>query len=178
VADYLLDTMILRYWYDSGCQENASVVSYVHAARRPDPQTQYISRLFVSTVTIGEIEFGHRVIPALNPAEQAKYMSFVRQEFPEPLPVTRHVGEYYGILKAWLFNNCSPKSMRTKAKRYRELVDPTSGEALEVQENDVWIAAQAMTHRLVLVTHDSRGNFGKLLKQFAGDLDVQDWAKL
>jgi len=61
VPDYLLDTNILRYWYDTTCAENVSVVSRVNAARQPDPQTNYVSRLFVSIVTLGEIDYGHRV---------------------------------------------------------------------------------------------------------------------
>ena len=169
--------MILRYWYDSRCQkEHPNVLAHVQAACQPDPQSQHVSRLYISTVTLGEIEFGHRVTRTPNATEQAKSWAFVHQIGLVPLDVTRHVGEYYGELKAWLFNNCFDKSLRTRAKRFRQLVDPISGEDLHVQENDVWIAAQAMTHNLVLVTHDSHGNFGKLLKAFSAKLDVQDWS--
>mgnify|MGYP001233646403 CR=1 FL=1 len=88
-----------------------------------------------------------------------------------------HVGESYGELKAWLFNTCSPKTMRTRAGRLSQLFDPVTAEALGADENDLWITAQAMTHNMVLVTHDSRGNFGKVLCQFAGVLHPEDWAK-
>lgn len=176
MADYLLDTMILRYWYDTRCPENAKVLAHVRAVRQPDSQTQYVSRLYISAITIGEIEYGHHAVPVPNSAQQAKYSAFVRQDGLVPLEVTRHVGEPYGRLKAWLFDNCSPRTMRTKARRFRELVYPTSAEKLGAQENDVWIAAQAMTHNLVLVTHDRRGNFGKLLREFINELHVQDWA--
>jgi predicted nucleic acid-binding protein len=168
--------MMLRYWYDTRCAEHANVMAHVEAARQADPESHYISRFFISAITIGEIEFGHRAVSTPNLVEQAKYLAFLRQESLVPLEVTRHVGEHYGKLKAWLFNTCSPRSMRTKATRFRQLVDPISGEELGVQENDVWIAAQAMTHNFVLVTHDTRGNFGRLLKQFASQLNVRDWA--
>ncbi len=56
MADYLLDTNILRYWYDTACGEHVKVAGWVNAARQPDPQTNYVSRLFVSVVTLGEIE--------------------------------------------------------------------------------------------------------------------------
>ena len=175
MPDYLLDTNILRYWYDTRCDEHANVVRSVQAARRPDPQTGYISRLFISVVTLGEIEFGHRVTATPDVRKRAEYMAFVREQCPERLEIVTHVGERYGQLKAWLFENCPPPG----AERLRQLVHPITAEELGADENDLWIAAQAITFRLVLVTHDSRGSFGELLHHFKttlGILDVDDWA--
>jgi predicted nucleic acid-binding protein len=90
--------------------------------------------------------------------------------------MTSHVAEQYGDLKAWLFNNCGPKPKKSKAKRAEELVDPITGFELGIDENDLWIAAQAKTHNLVLVTNDFKGNFGKVLIQFAATLKVENWA--
>ncbi len=176
MADFLLDTNILRYWYDTACAEHAKVVARVNAARQPDPQINYVSRLFVSVVTLGEIEYGHRVTRTPDPAKQAAYTKFVQGQCPDALEMTKHVAEQYGELRAWLFNNCGPKVKKSKVKRAEELVNPTTGKELGIDENDIWIAAQAKTHNLVLVTHDSRGNFGKVLTQFAPSLTVEDWA--
>ena len=63
-----------------------------------------------------------------------------------------------------------------RTERAEELLNPATGKELGIDENDIWIAAQALTHNLLLVTHDSRGNFGKVLGQFAPDLKVEDWA--
>jgi predicted nucleic acid-binding protein len=175
--DYLLDTNILRYWYDAGCPENSKVAARVQAIRQADPQTHYASRVFISAVTVGEIEFGHRVNPTPDVAKQSEYLVFVREECPERLEITEHVGEHYGQLKGWLFERFSPKGKRAKANRPEELINPTTGRELGVDENDIWIAAQAMTFNLVLVTHDSRGHFGDLLNQFGGRLRVVDWAR-
>jgi len=177
VSDYLLDTNILRYWYDDNYSEHEKVLARVQAVSTPDPDTQYVPRLFVSVVTMGEIEYGHRYTEKPSISEQSKYLAFVREQCPEPLEVVTHVTEYYGMLKAWLMNNFSPRTMRGKAARLRQLVDPTTTEKLGVQENDVWIAAQAMTFNLVLVTHDHRGNFGKLQRKFEPELQVEDWAE-
>src|SRR5262249_43173677 len=133
-------------------------------------------RLFVSIVTLGEIEYGHCVAHAPDPVKQAEYSKFVHQQCPEPFELTKHVVGQYGEMRAWLFNNCGPTAKRSKAKRAEELVNPTTGKELAIDENDIWIAAQAMTHNLVLVTHDSRGNFGKVLTQFSPALTVEDWA--
>jgi len=148
----------------------------VNAARKPDPIVQYVPRLYVSVVTLGEIEYGHRVAPAPDTTRQAEYARFLREQFPEMLALIDDVAEQYGELRAWLFNNCGPKVKKAKIKRAEELVNPTTGRELGIDENDIWIAAQAKTHNFVLVTHDSNGNFGKLLKQFAPVLKIEDWA--
>ena len=177
MSDYLLDTNILRYWYDDRCSQHAKVLARVQTVCQPDPETQYVPRLFVSVVTMGEIEYGHRYAKRPNVSEQAKYQTFVRQQCPEPLEIITHAAESYGEMKAWLMNSFSPKTMRTRAARLKQLIDPATTEELGVQENDVWIATQAMTFNLVLVTHDHKGNFGKLQKKFAPELQVEDWAR-
>lgn len=183
MQDYLLDTNIIAYWFDTARPEHAKVVARVTAARQPDPITSYISRLYISVITLGEIEYGARAAHVPDPAKQAHYEAmdaaksrFVREQCPIALEITEHVAEQYGELKAWLFNNCGSNAKKSKAKRAEELVNPTTGKELGIDENDIWIAAQAVTHNLVLVTHDSRGNFGIVLHQFAPVLTVEDWA--
>lgn len=144
-------------------------------ARTPDPQSGYISRLFISVVTLGEIEYGHRVVLTPDVAKQTAFSTFISQQCPQPLELNAHVTEQYGELRAWLFNNFSPRTRRSRARRIEELVAPVTARELGVQENDLWIAAQAMTHNLTLVTHDSRGNFAKLLAAFKATLRVEDW---
>lgn len=176
MADYLLDTNIVAYWYNPSKLEHTKVMNRIDALKQPEPMTKYVPRLYVSVVTLGEIEYGHRVAPAPDTAKQAEYARFVREQCPEVLEMTGDVAEQYGELRAWLFNNCGPKAKKTKVKRAEELVNPTTGKELGVDENDIWIAAQAKTYNFVLVTHDSRGNFGRVLKQFAPLLAVEDWA--
>ena len=167
MADFLLDTNILSYWYDTKCHEHARVVARVNAAlqptRRPTTCLAYLS----PSSRLAKLSTGTRVAHAPDPAKQAAYAKFVREQCPVALEMTKHVAEQYGEMRAWLFNNCGPNAKKSKAKRAEELVNPTTGKELGIDENDIWIAAQAKTHNLVLVTHDSRGNFGKILKQFA-----------
>lgn len=177
MPDYLLDTNILSYWYDTRRPEHAKVIAHVVALRQADPQTEYIPRLFISVVTLGEIEQGHRSATTPNASAQSEYMTFVREQCLEPLEITKHVAVPYGELKAWLFNKFSDKKKRTKAERAKQLVDPASARELQADENDIWIAAQAINLNLVLVTHDTRGPFGELQRQFAARLRVEDWTQ-
>jgi len=100
MANYLLDTNILSFWYDQHRDQHASVLDRIQAVRRPDPETGYVPRLYVSVVTIGEIEYGHRVSPTPDCPAQSQYMSFLREQCPEHIEITEHVGENYGELKA------------------------------------------------------------------------------
>lgn len=176
MPDYLLDTNILSYWYNTNCAEHGRVAARANVSRQADPQSNYVSRLFISIITLGEIEYGHRVDHQPDAAKQAAYAKFVREQCPIALELSSHVAEQYGEMRAWLFNNCGPKAKKSNARRAEELVNPTTGKELGIDENDIWIAAHAKTHNLVLVTHDSRGNFGKVLKQFSATLAVEDWA--
>lgn len=177
MPDYLLDTNIVSYWYDSSRPEHLKVLAHVKAVRQPDPQTQYIPRLFISVITLGEIEQGHRSAQTPNASVQSEYMTFVREQCPEPLEITTHVSDPYGQLKAWLFNKFSDKKKRTRTERAKQIVDPMPARELGADENDIWIAAQAMTLNLVLVTHDTDGHFGELQRQFATTLRVEDWTQ-
>jgi tRNA(fMet)-specific endonuclease VapC len=176
VADYLLDTNILSYWYETSRPEHVKVLDRVDAVKLPDPVTKYVPRLYVSIITLGEIAYGHRVAPAPDTAKQAEFTRFVREQVPQVLEIVADVAEHYGELRAWLFENCGPSVKKSKAKRAEELVNPTTGKELGIDENDIWIAAQAKTHNFVLVTHDARGNFNQVLKQFAPALTIEDWA--
>lgn len=177
MADYLLDTNILRYWYDKRCQEHSRVLTHVHSVRQPEPTTLYVPLMFLSAITLGEMEFGHRANPSGDGSSRTDYIRFVTEQCPEVLEIDRHVCACYGELRAWLFDNCAPKGLRRKVRRPEQLVDPVTARELAVDENDIWIAAHAMTLKLVLVTNDSRGNFGKLLRQFQNDIVVQYWAR-
>jgi len=177
VTDYLLDTNHLAYWYDQNRREHEKVVGRIQALRQGGPAGEYVPRLFISVVTVGEIEYGHRVTNTGNPAEQAQYSAFVREQCPQPLDITDHVARQYGEFRAWLFNTYRDRKKRTKARRPEELVDPATARELGIQENDIWIAAQAITYNLVLVTHDTRPHFKSLLQHFSGGLTVEDWAE-
>ncbi len=63
VLDFLIDTQTVWYWHDSGCPQHAAVRGNVDALRQLTAAFEVKPKLLVSVVTLGEIEFGHRVAP-------------------------------------------------------------------------------------------------------------------
>ncbi len=162
---YLLDTNIISYWFQPGTPENRNVVTHIGGLDAGAP-------LRVSAVTLGEIEYGHRVVSTTGRPIQVQFNRFVQTQLPDVLDVRRTTRTYYGQIRARLFEKYSPQHGR-KALRPEQLVDPVTAKALSVQENVIWIAAQAVEYNLVLVTHDRMAR----LRDVAGDiLDIEDWA--
>lgn len=134
-------------------------------------------RLLVSVVTLGEIEFGHRVALAPNPAAQAAYMKFVREELPESFEVSPDAAAVYGELRARLFNKYAPSDKRKPKMLPEQLVNPATAKELGIQENDLWIAAQAMAHGMVLVTNDRMMRIRDVAAELGVPLLTHNWTE-
>jgi len=165
VRGYLLDTNIITYWFQGATPENRKVVSHIGGLDAGTP-------LRVSAVTLGEIEYGHRVVAATDTPIQIEFNQFVHTQLPDVLDIRRTTRIYYGLIRARLFAKYSPQYGR-KAVRPEQLADPVTAQTLGVQENDIWIAAQAAEYNLVLVTHD---NMKRVRNEVSDILDIEDWA--
>jgi len=158
---YLLDTNIITFWW----RKEAKVLEHINALAGKAP-------IRMSVVSLGEVEYGHRVeAPDGQTQVQAEYKEFIRDKFPYPLDVSETTTQYYGDLRAKLFLRFAPWDKRKKAMLPEQLRDPATGRELGIQENDLWIAAQAVEHNLVLVTHDAM----KRLKEAEDELRFEDW---
>lgn len=164
---YLLDTNILSYWVNENAKQHVRVKETISALPKDTP-------VFMSAISWGEMQFGACVNsrPVLSEVDCRLF----EKTFPTA-PVTRHTDQYYGKIKARLFEKFSPKELRSKEKRLRMLVDPVSGEQLGVDENDVWIVAQAIERNLVLVSNDKLVRIKEAAKDL-GLLNVENWAKI
>lgn len=100
----------------------------------------------------------------------------MREELPQILPVSHHTTEPYGRIRAALFERFPPKDRRSKAKRAEEMCDPTTGRELGIDENDLWIVAQAAERNFVLVTHDKMDRIRKALEDIELGMRIEDWA--
>ena len=162
---YLLDTNIIRPWFDENRNpEHELVVSTIDRLGSETP-------LVTSAVVLGEIEYGY----AANPAQQSttrEILTFTRTQLPRFLSVTTATTPIYGRLRGALFDKYAPKKRR-KGLRPEQLVHPITSKKLGIQENDLWIAAQAIEHNLVLVTNDDMVH----IRTVAPELVVEDWTK-
>jgi len=178
VRDFLLDTQTIRYWYDSDCTQHAAVVRNVTALRRLTAALEVKPKLLVSVVTRGEIEFGHRVGLVPNPAAQAAYVKFVVDELPEPFELSPDAAAAYGELRSRLFNKYAPGDKRKPKMLREQLTDPATAKELGIQENDLWLCAQAVAHGMVLVTNDRMTRLREVAAGMSSSLLIQNWTKL
>ena len=163
---YLLDTNVVSFWFNEQCPERRLVIDRVGSLGPTVP-------LYVSVITIGEIEYCHRVDSVEVTDRQAEYVAFVEQKLPQKLDVTKHSAIAYGDVRARLFNKYAPRDKRTSGMRPEQLLDPETALGLGIQENDLWIAAQAIERNLILVTNDRMVR----IREVAPELRVENWAR-
>ena len=164
IQGYLLDTNIFEYWHNESRQEHTAVRDHL---KRLHPDTP----LRTSLIVLGEVSYGLYVTSSKNRVYPKQVLDFIQNEFPRPLPLRGSTTHVYGMLRAALFDKYAPKK-RNRGLRPEQLIDPVSSLTLGIQENDLWIAAQALDHNLVLVTNDQM----KHLRSVASDLRVENWA--
>lgn len=161
---YLLDTNILSYWINERSEFHERVAERIASVPEDVP-------LFMSAITWGEIQFGwHRRNKEPIPDGNRRVFD---QVFAE-MPVTHKTDRYYGQLKARLFERFAPRDIKARSLRLGLLLDPVAGEVLGVDENDVWIAAQAVESKLVLVTNDKLTRIRESAAVL--DLQIENWA--
>jgi len=175
VRDFLLDTQTIRYWHDSRCPQHAAVIGNVATLRQLAAPLEVKPKLLISAVTLGEIEFGHRVALAPDPAAQAAYAKFVQEELPQPFELSSDASAAYGDLRTRLFNKYAPAEKRKPKMRPEQLLDPVTAKELQIQENDLWLCAQACAHGMVLVTNDRMTKIRDVAAGMDPPLLVQNW---
>ena len=176
MRDFLLDTQTIRYWYDDECTQHAAVIGNIESLRKQARSLEFEPRLLVSVVTLGEIEYGHRVQAGDFAKKQEAYIRFVHQDLPARLELTEDAVMAYGEIRGRLFDRYAPHVKRKRGMRPEQLTDPITSLALTIQENDLWLCAQAMGHGMVLVTNDRMYAIREVSKGMEPALLIQNWA--
>jgi predicted nucleic acid-binding protein len=143
---YLLDTNLVSVLYD-GRRPNHQAVRQAVAAL--DPQASQL----VSAVTIGELRFGLALSQAAGqPLRHIE--ACIEQAEEHPLAqVGRYTAEAFAHVKASVA--LQRVDVRRRIPRWVEgWTDRVTGQLLQIDENDLWIAAQAVERNLVVVTSD------------------------
>jgi len=144
VDGYLLDTNAVSHWHSG----NAQFVQRINALASDD-------QIRVSVITLGELEFGHNLhLGARDLVKRDDFARWVSVKFPKEriLEVTRFTREYYGLIRAKIFEKYHP--LAHDENHPERCYDRVTASELRIDENDLWIAAQAVEHGLILVTND------------------------
>jgi len=78
---------------------------------------------------------------------------------------------YYGDIRARLFEKYAPREKRRRRLRPEQLINPATSRELGIQENDLWLVAQALEFHLVLVTNDAI----QQIRDLCEELRVENW---
>ena len=178
MRDFLLDTQTLRYWYDEECMQHAAVIDNIELLKKKARPLEHKPRLWVSVLTLGEIEFGHRVQTGDFTKKQEAFNQFVHQELRLHQEVTDDAVTAYGEIRSRLFNKYAPGAKRKPKMRPQQLTDPITALALTIQENDLWLCAQAVGHGMVLVTNDKMDAIRNASKGMEPALLIENWTRV
>lgn len=167
--DYLLDTNVVSVFARLKSGESNPQCDSL-AKKLKDRED---ARIFLCPICIGEIQRGIRIAPD---ARILQDVNDLVRSFHGVLPIDETVAvDCYSELWARLFREYASKSKKAGSSRkirMREWLDPTATYAMQVAENDLWLAAVAMCYKLVLVTHDKM----ERLKTISdGDVLFEDW---
>ena len=143
---YLLDTNSVSVLYDARRPNHRAVRQALAAF---DPQAPQL----VSVVTIAELRFGLALSRAAGqPLTHIEACIELAEEHPLA-EVGRYTAEAFAHVKASVA--LARIDVRRRIPRWVEgWADRVTGQLLQVDENDLWIAAQAVERNLVVVTSD------------------------
>ena len=175
MRDFLIDTQTISYWYNTSCPQHAAVIGNIAQLRQLSVQLTTKPKLLISVITLGEIEFGHRVSLSPDPNAQEAYRRFVHEQLPVVAELTADADTAYGELRTRLFDKYAPGELRKPGMLPEQLVDQATALSLGIQENDLWICAQAVAHGFVLVTNDRMKRIREVATNLDPPLVTQNW---
>jgi len=161
--DYLLDTNIWAYL----CFTDKYPIQATNVLKRLNELTSD-NKLSISIITWGEISVG---LPGN--VQVRKHLKFITAVNPSRIGLDTYVAEKYGELRGLLADKL-PK--RKKGLNPEKLVDKFTWLELGSLENDLWIATQAISHNLILVTNDKKGGMKQIHEVAGKSLDIENWA--
>lgn len=147
---YLFDTCTVSSLLNPAHQHHVAAKAAV--ARLPDSALQ-----FVSIVTIGEMEFGLKMAEQANSAHLSQFRSRIEamKKTYRILDLTKHTASVYAELKSRLALTAQRKANSQKLSRWVEdWIDANTGKQLQIDENDLWVAAQAKERDFTILSGD------------------------
>lgn len=148
---YLFDTTILSIHLDPMHPHHAEKILALEVLPTAAPR-------YISAVALAELTFGVELAVAIGKGDMPALREIVQQARAHAvLDLTHHTAAAYAELKSRLAIKYLAKPLRRDRPKYVEdWVDKATGKALGVDENDLWMCAQAKERDLVLVTADGK----------------------
>ncbi len=168
MPDFLLDTMTIRYWFEPS--------PFHKPVREAAEALSKGSHYWVSTITLGEIQYGYAANPAGMGDRLDEYIHFVRERLPLILEVSKHTAEPYGRVRAKLVDRFPPPAGWSSKKRAEQLYDPITACEFGFDENDLWLVAQAIERNLVLVTSDKMARIKEAVREIQPTFSFENWS--
>lgn len=141
---YFLDTNIWSDWYKGKDYITANMSKLLEAQ----------AFLMMSCISLGEFSYGWHMDTSF---DRKKFEVSLKQiDFEVCREFDNHTTEIYGQIRAILAIKYAYKNKRVKW--LDELRDPVTDKKLGIQENDLWITAQAINYGATLVTADKKMN--------------------
>jgi predicted nucleic acid-binding protein len=177
MRDFLIDTNIWEYWFNEAREpEHSNVLKHVSELKKWCEKEKVTFRVWISSITWGELEYGYQAQSEKEPSLEGPFRQFIRGIAPKEYIIDKHITRDYGRIRAKLFEKYGPKGKKKKSVRPEQLIDPVTSLQLKIQENDLWIVAQAITRDLILVTND-RKSLQPVKKVTGEELHIENWAE-
>lgn len=159
---YLLDTNLVSVLYDERRPNHVAVRQAVAAL--PSDASQ-----LVSVVTIGELRFGLALSRAAGRPLMHIEACLASTEAHPLAEVSRHTADAFATVKSSIA--LARIDIARRIPRWVEAwTDRVSGQILQIDENDLWISAQALERNYVVVTSDT--DFTQVIAPAVPDLRV------
>ncbi len=169
MKDYILDTNIVGYIvdYKNGSSKKESVA----VGKKLSLIEKTNTKLLLCPISVGESEYGIR-LNSTGTSSKSIILKNIVDSFGF-LDINKNIArESYSELRKRLYIKYAPK--KKKSSWPEEWVDPISSKEIQIQENDLWLAAIAMTYNMILVTNDKM----TAIKDVAGtDVTFENWVE-
>lgn len=160
---YLLDTNVISVLYDAGRNNHQSIRQAINGFGSQAPQ-------LVSAITMAELHFGLAL--SRNAGRPLAHIeACIKRAEDHPLAeVGRFTAQAFGYVKSSVA--LQRIDIHRRVPRWVEgWTDRVSGQLLQIDENDLWIAAQAVERNLVVVTSDP--DFTRVIAAAVPELRVE-----
>lgn len=167
---YLLDTNIASILWDARHDDQPKAEKFI----RDEEAKGGI--FYASCVAIAETRYGLTLYSNIDAVRRASVekningLTLVRG-------ITKHTTNYYAEVKAALFRRHAPRGDkgRITKKNPKWLMDSVAGVNLEIEENDLWLAACALETNLTLVSEDKMEWIKVACEEVGFNLDLVKW---